>query len=87
MHDRAIVFLNKYCRRIRCTMENMIIKLQEIVSHQGEEILSLGDELYKQQAEIGVLKKKLVKLEAKFHAAAESGADFISDNEPPPPHY
>lgn len=69
-------------------MKETIITLQEVVSHQGEEILRLSDELYVQQKEIAELRSQLMLLQAKLQAAVEEGAGVRSiDQETPPPHY
>jgi uncharacterized coiled-coil protein SlyX len=67
-------------------MDDIIIKLQEVISHQGEDILRLSDELYAQQREIISLRDELAKLQAKFEAANTSEGTIRLDNDKPP-HY
>jgi len=66
-------------------MEEMIIKLQETISHQGEAITLLSDELYIQQKEIAKLRDQYNKLESKYLEALDGNQN--TDQEAPPPHY
>lgn len=69
-------------------MEKDIIKLQEIVAHQGNEISELGDELYNQHKEIEALKNYLKLMEAKIQAAMDSESNINQpQDDSPPPHY
>lgn len=69
-------------------MDEMIIRLQEAIAHQGEDILRLSDELYTQQKEIADLRRQLQLLHAKLKAASEEGTGIRPANEEtPPPHY
>lgn len=69
-------------------MENDIVALQEIVSHQQEEIARISDELYTQQREITALRNELASLRAVLKASAGDGFQIRSpDQETPPPHY
>ena len=68
-------------------MEKDIIKLQEEIAHQGEDIAKMSNELYIQQKEIAQLKEKLLKLEAKIkEQGGDSGIRRVEE-ETPPPHY
>lgn len=69
-------------------MDKIIIQLQEEVSHQGEYIERLNDELYAQQKEIVELRKQLIKLYEKFESSSDDGASIRKlEEETPPPHY
>lgn len=69
-------------------MENDIIKIQEIISHQGDEISRLSAELYAQQKEINKLGEQLKKLQARFKVATGDEEGIRpTDQEVPPPHY
>lgn len=69
-------------------MEKEIIKLQEIIAHQGIEITELGDELYAQHKELEAIKQYLKILEAKFQAAMDAESNInLPQDEAPPPHY
>jgi uncharacterized coiled-coil protein SlyX len=68
-------------------MNDEIIKLQEMLIHQGEYIEKMSSELYMQQKEISVLKNKLQKLENKLKEQAEGSNIRSLDEETPPPHY
>ena len=65
-------------------MQEDIIKLQEMVSYQQEEISRLSEELFLQQRLIDELRIKL----ATFQTQLEDVSDALhqSDNRPPP-HY
>jgi uncharacterized coiled-coil protein SlyX len=68
-------------------MDDIIIKLQEVLSHQGEDILRMSDELYTQQREIIALREQLAKLQTKFDAAVNADHDPIRLDNDKPPHY
>ena len=68
-------------------MEDEIIKLQEIIAHQGEDIEKMSVELYTQQKEISILKGELKKVEAKIKNILSDSGIRRSDEETPPPHY
>ena len=69
-------------------MEKDIIKLQEIVAHQGIEISELSDELYNQHKDLVALKNYIKIIEAKFQIAIEAGNDInLPQDAAPPPHY
>lgn len=72
--------------RYNRSMDNAIMKLQEIVSHQQEELSRLSDELYLQQKHIAELQEALRGMRRRMQEISESQA---GDNtpEPPPPHY
>ena len=65
-------------------MEDAIMKLQETVMHQQEEISRLSDELYLQQKLIGELRLLLKSLQSRME---EMGEGQAAGKEPPPPHY
>jgi uncharacterized coiled-coil protein SlyX len=68
-------------------MEKDIIKLQEAIAHQGEDLAKMSHELYLQQKEISQLKDRLFKLETKIkEQGSDSGIRPVED-ETPPPHY
>ena len=68
-------------------MEDMIIKLQTIVEHQGEEISSLSQELYLQQQEIAALRQQFLELKERFQSLENEVGNVDASLEPPPPHY
>lgn len=67
------------------SMEDAIIKLQEIVSHQQEELARLSEELYIQQREIAELRLLCRNLKTRLEQA--EAALPAQGPEPPPPHY
>jgi len=69
-------------------MENLIIELQEIVTHQREDIDNLSAEFYAQQKEIAELRLLVQKLltKAQDDSGNDSGIRMVSE-ETPPPHY
>lgn len=68
--------------------DSTLITLQEIVSHQQEEITRLSDELYAQQKDILQLRAELASLRAMLKASAGDGFQIRSQaEETPPPHY
>ena len=68
-------------------MDDEIIKLQEIVAHQGSDIEKISKELYLQQKEVYKLQEKVRKLEDKIkNINNDSGIRELED-ETPPPHY
>lgn len=69
-------------------MEKEIIKLQETVAHQGNEISELSDELYNQHKELNAIKDYLKVLEAKLQSALDSDSNINRpQDDAPPPHY
>ncbi|NRA90525.1 MAG: SlyX family protein [Simkaniaceae bacterium] len=71
------------------SVEKDIISLQELVSHQNEDIARLSDELFAQQKEVAQLKHDLAQLRNELVATKdrlESEFD-ISTEEQHPPHY
>lgn len=69
-------------------MDNALITLQEIVSHQAMQISQLSDELYAQQREITELRTQLNRLHQKYQQLSERQSDNADTlPEPPPPHY
>ena len=69
------------------TMEDIIIKLQEALFHQGEDIARLSDELYAQQKEISSLNSQVEKLKAKIKSLDDGSYIRKPEEETPPPHY
>ena len=70
-------------------MEKALITLQELVSHQSEDIARLSDELYAQQKEVARLKNDLTQLKSDI-ANSKDRADAESETSPDnqrPPHY
>lgn len=66
-------------------MDEEIVKLQEIISHQGEDLARLSEEYYMQQKEIGQLRNKIDRILAAIEAMAEeSNTSPVIDK---PPHY
>ena len=68
-------------------MEDIIIKLQEALFHQGEDIARLSEELYAQQKELAMLNFKVEKLTEKLKNISEDSGIRKQDEETPPPHY
>lgn len=69
-------------------MDDTIIKLQEAISHQGEDISHMSDVLYAQQKEIENLRQQVIKLAQKLESIRNDSADTQNIGaEPPPPHY
>jgi len=68
-------------------MQNEIIKLQEIVSHQQEELARLSDEIFVQQKEIAELHRLFQKLKNQLEQAMTEAAHPDAGPERPPPHY
>lgn len=68
-------------------MQQDIIKLQEIVSHQQEELVRLSDEIFVQQKEIAELRRLFHKLKTQQEQAAAEAAHADMGPERPPPHY
>lgn len=68
-------------------VQNDIIKLQEIVSHQQEELARLSDEIFVQQKEIAELRRLFHKLKTQQEQASADAAHPERGPERPPPHY
>lgn len=68
-------------------MDDTLIKLQELVEYQREDIASLSAELYIQQKEVAKLKKQMLKLHDKIQGIENNRSAAGSSDEPPPPHY
>lgn len=68
-------------------MEKDLIALQELVSHQSEDIARLSDELYAQQKEISQLKYDLAQLKTEISSAKEQPESDNSSDAQRPPHY
>lgn len=71
--------------RYNQSMEEDIMKLQEMVSYQQEEISRLSDELYLQQKHIAELHRALRSLNTRVEEIGDAQGDGTP--EPPPPHY
>ena len=77
--------LGRHCVTL-CAMpinQDPIFKLQEIVSHQEQEIERLSDALIAQQKQIDLLKAHMARMETQLQ---EQGIRR-PDEETPPPHY
>ena len=69
-------------------MDESLIQMQELLSHQGDEIARLNDELIVQGKEIELLRRQVKQLLARAEAAADENAGIRPiDQETPPPHY
>jgi SlyX protein len=68
-------------------MQDDIIKLQEIISHQQEELARMSDEIYAQQKEIAELQRLFNKLKLQMEQAIAEAATGDIGPERPPPHY
>lgn len=68
--------------------ESSLIVLQELVSHQEEEIARLSAELYAQQKELMVMKTEILSLKTMVKSSLMQDSPIRSvDQETPPPHY
>ena len=68
-------------------MKNLIKKLEEQVAFLQHENSQMSDELYSQQKEVSVLKKKISNFEKRINDLENgSETDIIIENEKPP-HY
>lgn len=65
-------------------MQDDIIKLQEMVSYQQEEISRLSDELFRQQRLMDELRGKLAAFQSQLE---EIGESLNPADDRPPPHY
>ncbi len=81
--------LAPYCRiRYKMGMERDIIALQELISHQGEDIARLSAELYAQQRELAALRAQMALVHAQMRTQSQHAPDGAETlTEPPPPHY
>jgi uncharacterized coiled-coil protein SlyX len=68
-------------------MEQDIIKLQEMMAYQQEEIGRLSEELYVQQKEILRLTRLCEGLKTQLEHVSATAAAADQGVEPPPPHY
>ena len=69
-------------------IEKLLITLQEIVSHQEEEIARLSAELYAQQRDVKLLKAEMAALQAMIKTGMLQDSPMRSpEQETPPPHY
>ena len=69
-------------------MEDIMITLQETISHQGDDIRRLSEELYTQQKEIAFMHEQIARLEARLkHLLPNESNIRPIDQETPPPHY
>lgn len=69
-------------------MDETIIKLQNIVQDQADEIASLSAELYTQQKELAALKKQFALIVNRLTALSQNdGVVKDASEETPPPHY
>ncbi len=72
---------------VQKSMEKDLIALQELISHQSDDIARLSDELYAQQKEVAQLKSDLVQLKAEVASAKDQSDSEMSPDDQPPPHY
>lgn len=68
-------------------MDDIVLKLQEVVAHQQQDLARMSDELYAQQQEINRMAKLLRALQAHVLQQGADGAGGDASQEPPPPHY
>ena len=68
-------------------MENLVKKLEEQIAFLEHEVSQMSDELYSQQKEITILKKKFLYFETKINDLENSNEINISDINKKPPHY
>ena len=68
-------------------MNDIIIKIEEVLTHQGEDIARMSEELYTQQKELAALRGQVTKLTDKIKSLQEEGNIRPVDEETPPPHY
>lgn len=65
----------------------MLIKMQEMLMHQGDEIQRLSDEMYVQQKEIASLRSQLAQMQSVATVTPDGVDSRELGPEPPPPHY
>ena len=68
-------------------MENLVKKLEEQIAFLEHEVSQMSDELYSQQKEITILKKKFLYFETKINDLENSNEINMSDINKKPPHY
>lgn len=69
-------------------MDERIVKLENIVQEQADEIASLSTELYTQQKEIAALTRQLALFgDRLMHLSQNDGVVKDASEETPPPHY
>lgn len=69
-------------------MQNDIIKIQEILSYQADELSSLSDVVYSQAKEIAELRRLVIKLQNELESAKAEGSEIKPlGQENAPPHY
>ena len=69
-------------------MEDEVVKLQELFTHQQEQISGMSAEIYHQQKEISLLQSRVKRLTQKLKdiSSEESNIRRVGE-ETPPPHY
>ena len=69
-------------------MEDEVVKLQELFTHQQEQISGMSAEIYHQQKEISLLQSRVKRLTEKLKdiSSEESNIRRVGE-ETPPPHY
>jgi SlyX protein len=68
-------------------MDNLIKKLEEQIAFLQYEVSQISDELYSQQQEALVLKKKISNFERKINELENIDESTILMNDKKPPHY
>ena len=68
-------------------MDNLIKKLEEQIAFLQYEVSQISDELYSQQQEALVLKKKISNFEKKINELENIDESTILMNDKKPPHY
>tara|TARA_B100000989_G_C19491328_1_gene449952 strand:+ start:1237 stop:1470 length:234 start_codon:yes stop_codon:yes gene_type:complete len=69
-------------------MDDILIRMQHMLSDHQNEIATLSEEMYRQHQEISALRKELGRLKDALKASADQGSDPSAHlPEPPPPHY
>ena len=68
-------------------MENTIKKLEEQIAFLQHEISQMSDELYSQQKEVSVLKKKFLNFEKRINDLESGNENNMIIEHKKPPHY
>lgn len=68
-------------------MKNLIKKLEEQIAFLQHEVSQISDELYSQQKEVTVLKKKILNFEKRINELESSDEADMGLVDKKPPHY
>lgn len=68
-------------------MKNLIKKLEEQIAFLQHEVSQISDELYSQQKEVTILKKKILNFEKRINELESSDEADMGLVDKKPPHY